>query len=358
MSIKIESPVPEGVEKALEAQNKMMEPLQPLLEEQRRIEKITAGLNMDSPHMRISNQVMEAFQAAQNPALQFAARQASEIQAHSGIQMALEAINKMNFSFIENALKAANKLTEVFQNTISPAIQWLQSIDYNPIITFLQNLDFDVDISKRYKELNGAYLQAMYECHWFPYAGWTIDIRLFTEVNDILSASRGASKRREKRIDKAIFSYYTDSEIQDIKRSWKKSDDIEPHIKRMLGQAINAHLRGEYALTITCLATLWEGLIHKKCNVTGRRNGNKTKQDFKELITDNEFEPIFSDFYENMIVSQCDTPEDVIEGVPNRNGISHSKYKKYPNKKASLNAILLTDFIISLKSQENLDKKG
>ena len=44
----------------------------------------------------------------------------------------------------------------------------------------------------------------------------------------------------------------------------------------------------------------------------------------------------------------CDTPEDVIDGVPNRNGVSHSKYKRYPNKKASLNAILLTDFIIGL----------
>ena len=47
-------------------------------------------------------------------------------------------------------------------------------------------------------------------------------------------------------------------------------------------------------------------------------------------------------------MSQCDTPEDVIDGVPNRNGVSHSKYKRYPNKKASLNAILLTDFIIGL----------
>ena len=348
MTIKNENYIPEGIEKTLEAQSRMMEPLQPLLEEQRRIETMTARLNLDSPHMRIGNQVMEAFKAAQNPALQFAARQASEIQATSGIQAALEAINQINYSFLENAIKAANKLSEAFRSTISPAIQWLESIDYNPIIKYLQNLDFDVDISKRYKELNGAYLQAMYDCHWFPYAGWTIDIRLFSEINDILATSRGASKRREKRIDKAIFSHYTDVEIQNIKRTWKKSDDIEPHIKRMLGQAINAHLRGEYALTITCLATLWEGLIHRKCNIEGRRNCKRTKQDFKELIIDNKFEPIFSDFYENMIVSQCDTPEEVIEGVPNRNGISHSKYIKYPNKKASLNAILLTDFIIGL----------
>ena len=62
--------------------------------------------------------------------------------------------------------------------------------------------------------------------------------------------------------------------------------------------------------------------------------------------------PIFSDFYENFIVCDCNSPDEVIDGVPNRNGVSHSKYKKYPNKKASLNAILLTDFIIGLKSKE------
>lgn len=44
--------------------------------------------------------------------------------------------------------------------------------------------------------------------------------------------------------------------------------------------------------------------------------------------------------------------EDVIEGVPSRNGCLNGHYRKYPNKKASLNAILLTDFIISLQTEE------
>lgn len=45
--------------------------------------------------------------------------------------------------------------------------------------------------------------------------------------------------------------------------------------------------------------------------------------------------------------------EDIIEGVPSRNGCLHGQYKKYPNKKASLNAILLTDFIISFQTEED-----
>jgi hypothetical protein len=58
-----------------------------------------------------------------------------------------------------------------------------------------------------YRELNERYLQVMYESKWFPYAGWTVDIELFAEVNEIIASSRGASKRREKRIDNAILSY-------------------------------------------------------------------------------------------------------------------------------------------------------
>lgn len=99
---------------------------------------------------------------------------------------------------------------------------------------------------------------------------------------------------------------------------------------------------------------MWEGLIHHKLHINGRYNQEKTKKDFAELIYENDFEPIFSEFYEKLIVSQCDTPEQVIDGVSNRNGISHSKYKKYPNKKASLNAILLTDFIIALTPKDLL----
>ena len=45
--------------------------------------------------------------------------------------------------------------------------------------------------------------------------------------------------------------------------------------------------------------------------------------------------------------------EDIIEGVPGRNGCLHGQYKKYPNKKASLNAILLTDFIINFQTEED-----
>ena len=254
----------------------------------------------------------------------------------------LKVVSEYNAQIAKTASAVLTKIVE------SPFLNWVNNLDFSPVYKALEALVSLGELQDLYNKLNAAYLQAMYDCHWFPYVGNSVTYELYLEVTDILKSSRGTSKRREKRIDKAILNYYGRDEILTIKKQWKKSN-LEPHIIRILTQALNAHLRGEYALTIACLSTMWEGLIHTKTFVVGRRNSEKTKKDFKQLISKNEYELIFADFYENFIVSQCNTPEEVIEGIPNRNGVSHSKYKKYPNKKASLNAILLTDFIISLQ---------
>lgn len=80
---------------------------------------------------------------------------------------------------------------------------------------------------------------------------------------------------------------------------------------------------------------------------------NKTKQELTKLTQSNDYNSIFSDYFNRFIVSLCKAVEDVIDDVPNRHGASHSWYHKYPNKKASLDAILFMDFIIKLEPIEN-----
>ena len=77
-----------------------------------------------------------------------------------------------------------------------------------------------------------------------------------------------------------------------------------------------------------------------------------TKKELEDLIEANDYDKIFSDYFNTFIVSQCNKVDDVVDGVPNRHGVSHSWYHSYPSKKASLNAILLTDFIIGLEPLE------
>ena len=80
-----------------------------------------------------------------------------------------------------------------------------------------------------------------------------------------------------------------------------------------------------------------------------RQKMSITKKELAALTEANDYEQIFSNYFDNFIVSQCDGVDDVIDGVPNRHGVSHSWYRSYPSKKASLNAIMLTDYILRLE---------
>lgn len=263
----------------------------------------------------------------------------------SRIRITAERLNSL-FSSIGELSYSVVKIVDVMN---SSAIKWLQSIDFSPLLNVLKIIS-GLDL-ERLEALNQKFLQAMYECYWFPYGGPANSISLMFDVFDIIATSRGASKRREKRIDQVIFSYYTTTEIKNIKRRWNNSD-LKPHIKKILGQAIEAHLRGEYVLTISCLASMWESLIYNRAGITTPLPQKKTKEEFKTLSERNGFNDVFSEFYDHLILRYVNSPEDVIEGVPSRNGCLHGHYRKYPNKKASLNAILLTDFIINLQTEE------
>lgn len=173
----------------------------------------------------------------------------------------------------------------------------------------------------------------------------------FFKLVNFLSEINEEGNHLEEEIDNKIEAFFTEDDIERIKSGWVDSG-LEDVITRISGEAVNAYLRGEYALTINALAPMWGGLIHKKLNITNRQKPKLTNEQFGELISHNNYEKIFFDYYTDFIVSQCEGVYDIVEGIPNRHGIAHGWYKNYPTKKAALNAILLTDFIIGLEPKE------
>ncbi len=366
--------ISDELKKSIENANKLAQSIEPILSTQRELAAITrplgemAAINSAISAMKFSSPALDALKGMPRivdclPKYQIAQNLIEPL--------GLAAIRMSAFHIDTSAFQMANtiqsvippSLTSSVQSVIanyssaltaairSPFVEWLREIDFTPLTRIWENWDFDPTLAGRYDELNEIYLQAMYDAKWFPYAGWIADIELFAEVNDILASSRGMSKRCEKRIDKAITSYYTKAEIKRIKKQWQESD-LEPHMKKALGQTLEAYLRKEYALVIPFLATMWEGIIKSKTAENKKRTNDEKKADFKNLVDENGYDEVFSDFYNNLIVGTCYSVEDVVEGVPNRNGVAHSWYPKYPNQKAALNAILLTDFLINLKPKK------
>lgn len=238
-----------------------------------------------------------------------------------------------------------NPVMQEIQLVTSNIHTWLQLIDSSPLRDILEKIR-NIGLDYNYNKVNEIFLKAMFDAKWFPYAGWLAEYSMTDQVLDILNTSR-SSKSRTKKIDKLIFGYYNKKELDNIKRRWRQMG-LPSYMIRILVQSVQAYNRKEYALTVSALSTLWEGIIQEKINDNEYRISKRTRENLKKLIEDNGFEEIFSSFCAEFIFYDCRKPSEVKPDVPGRHGIAHSWYDTYPNKKMALNAILFTDFLLQL----------
>lgn len=384
----------------MEISEKLRDSVSPILEHQDKMQRIIDAATI--PKIAVSSSAIDALKEITDnsavkilqenaAAMSVATESARAVQAITGVGSAFEAIqnNSMlhtigeiaiksaipSYQFESSALRAfealnssavanlAAGLTALVTNPMMKEIQsvtsnlgrWLQTIDFSPLTSILeniQNIGFDYDC----EEVNEVFLKAMFDARWFPYAGWIADFRIVDALLEILDTSR-ASKNRVKRIDKLIFSYYDKEEINNLKRGWRQMN-LPSYMTRILVQSVQAYHRREYALTVSALSTLWEGIIQEKVNDDSYRISRKTRENLTKLIEENEFDKIFASFCEEFIFYDCRKAEDVKPDVPGRHGIAHCWYDTYPNRKMALNAILFTDFLLGLKPLEKTEDRN
>lgn len=383
----------------MEISEKLRDSVAPIIEQQERIQRIVGAASI--PAITVSSPALDAIKSItdnspmralqENSAMVNAlAENTNAMQKIAGVGSAVEALHNSStvhalgemaiksaiptYQFESPALKAieawsnsavsnlATGLTALIQNPVMQEIQaintnlskWLNTIDFSLLTSILENIQ-NIGFDYNYEEVNEVFLKAMFDARWFPYAGWIADFRIVDAMLEILDTSR-ASKNRVKRIDKLIFSYYDKDEINNLKRGWSQMN-LPSYMTRILVQSVQAYHRREYALTVSALSTLWEGIIQEKMNDTSYRISRKTRDNLTKLIEENEFDKIFSSFCEEFIFYNCTKPEDVKPDVPGRHGIAHCWYDTYPNRKMALNAILFTDFLLGLKPLENTEEE-
>lgn len=390
--------IPDSMQKNIEISEKLRDSVAPIIEQQEHIERIVDATSipaiavsspaLDATKSIADNSIMRVLQ--ENSAIMNALTENSKaIQNIAGVGSTIEILHNSStvhalgeiaiksaiptYQFESPALKAVDDwsrnvvtnlvsgLNSLVKSTVIQEIQsitsnlgkWLQTIDFSPLTSILENIrsiGFDFD----YKEINEVFLKAMFDAKWFPYAGWIADFTIVDEMLEILDTSR-ASKNRVKRIDRLIFSYYSKEEINNLKRGWRQIN-LPSYMTRILVQSIQAYHRREYALTVSALSTLWEGIIQEKVNDESYRVSSKTRENLTKLIEENEFDKIFSSFCEEFIFYDCMKAEEVKPDVPGRHGIAHCWYNTYPNRKVALNAILFTDFLLKLKPLDETEK--
>ena len=373
---------------------KIRESIAPILEQQERIQQIVDTVNV--PRIDISSSAIESIKSiSENSAvvaLQESASVVNQIyESNSAVKMlngmgtAIEVLQNssavhalgeiamksafLDYQFESPALRIfdewsnniatnlATGLTALITNPVMQGIKtitsglgkWLQTVDFSPLVSILENIQ-DIGFDFDYEEVNEIFLKAMFDARWFPYAGWIADFRIVGAMLEILNTSR-VSKNRVNRIDRLIFSYYDKEEINNFKRRWRQMN-LPSYMTRILVQSVQAYHRREYALTVSALSTLWEGIIQEKMNDNSYRISRRTRENLGKLIEENEFDKIFASFCDEFIFYNCTKPDEVKSDVPGRHGIAHCWYDTYPNRKMALNAILFTDFLLELKPIE------
>lgn len=351
--------VSESLLKSIEISNKLALTYQPLFQQPAALQRMQETLNAAS---RMTESFVNAQQNIQNALYSPAMQQMIQ---------GLAAVPKLYYDFNNSPMVVGLRSlieSDAFRTSVlaaqriydsmaaiyeSPVFRWIQTFDFNPLFESLQSLSIpELDPEK----IKQVYLHEMYDAHWFPGTIWSADLKLTLDVVDVIGSTR-KSKNRVRQIDRAVYGYYTKSVIESMKKGWRKLD-LPEHLMRILHQAVQAYHRKEYAITVIVLSTQWEGIIYSKAHDSGRKDTKKTKRYLAALAEQNNYLEIFKSYYDEFIMYNCNSPAETIVDVPGRNSAAHSFYETYPTRKAALNAILFTDFLLSLEPLEEENING
>lgn len=171
-------------------------------------------------------------------------------------------------------------------------------------------------------------------------------------LNKILAKEMPSEKRIEA-IDRFVFRRFGRDYIAGILEYWANLP-IPSCVSRLMCEAVRAYRRKEYGLLTHSLPVQWDGIVKQKASLPERVKSSVLKTAVENLNSENSHPKTLYTFYDEFVMYQCDTSADYIPDVPGRNAIAHGWFPEYTSKKAALNAILFTDFLLHLGKLEGL----
>lgn len=215
---------------------------------------------------------------------------------------------------------------------------------------------------RRYGEV---ILRELYDAKWLPYVWYDMLGPYLSTINDILLHTK-KSKNRVKKIDAVVFGYYGEEYLKYLRTIWLENECLPIGARRVLADALLAYRRREYSVPALMLPMFWEEILKVKSpklreiieDRKGKGKNERKREAFLELIAKNDYSAVIADFHQEYIAYQCYSIEEIKEDVPGRNPAAHGWVNKYPSRKAALNAILFTDFLLALDSIAEMASAG
>lgn len=271
-----------------------------------------------------------------------------------------ETVNSVNLPELGPTFQAVSLLYDIGTSIPQTPISTLFADIYRfPAVEFM---DTAREGLSRYGEV---ILRELYDAKWLPYIGYDMPGPCLSGINDILLHTK-KSKNRVKKIDAFVFSYYGEEYLKYLRTIWMDIDCLPIGTRRVLADALRAYRRREYSVPALMLPMFWEEILKIKSpklqeiieDRKGKGKNERKREAFLELIAGNNYSEIIVDFHQEYIAYQCYGIEEIKEDVPGRNPAAHGWVNKYPSRKAALNAILFTDFLLELDSIAEMASAG
>ena len=202
-----------------------------------------------------------------------------------------------------------------------------------------------------YDRVRAVYIKELYNANWCPFIYEACAISLVEELNGIILHTRRGSKSRQQKIDQFVFRHFGKKYISWLKKEWNKSS-VPVKIRRTLRHILDDYEKREYAVVVVSLSTMWEGLIADMASLEGKAGPKQLKEAVKQFTEANDYTDAIAQYYDNFVLYHCYNPDQVKSDSPGRHYSAHGWwYSNYPTKKAALNAILFTDFLLAVKAE-------
>jgi hypothetical protein len=252
------------------------------------------------------------------------------------------------------------QLFKSINTIISPINNALQTISQSIDWDFYTNLgETAIKIANSMSSIGPAFLNWVEAMHKYEIAlmelGWVSPSDFDTALSKrIIELFERRGKFAQREVDNLFLKIYTNDVIKDLTDSWWEYPFIQKR-KIILQKCIEAHLQGNYELSIPVLMIQAEGICADPMDYKGYIKPAIFKEDVKREYFDNDYNNPFMKFFDkvwnkNFYYNSNRTIES------NRNAILHGHDLNYANKKNSLRLIFFIDFMIvkiSFKPSEN-----
>lgn len=258
----------------------------------------------------------------------------------------LNQVNKNMFNFAVNIKQAM----QPFINSITT----MQEL-YKPVINNISK-QF-IEISKKLEKFNKEVQQFK---RIIIALGFPPHLTLMeNEISRIVYAYNTYGEEKARNVTYDIYiKHFNNEMIKEITNEWYHMVILNDR-KKIIRQAVVAHLHGEYYLSIPVMFSQIEGLIANIFHHKGSMGGKKYLDYIELLLNDKKdysFDDLIYTFYDTVVLASFHHNEP-IESFLSRHAILHGGDINYGTKINSIKALLLFDYMID-KMNEYVNREN